>query len=78
VCAGGLLLLVSGAFGAAAGQERSRLIETPDAPPAERGEPCDVVITGVTRNGVVTTHSRSVSTPSGGRNVYIGGGVDAT
>ncbi len=39
----------------------------------ERTKPCEVVITGMD-----STRSSMVRTPSGGRNTFIGGGVDAT
>lgn len=42
-----------------------------------QGRPCEIVITGVAR-GADTTRVRSVTTPTGGRNMYIGGVVDAT
>lgn len=41
------------------------------------GKPCELVITGVAR-GPDTTRIRAVTTPTGGRDTYIGGGVDAT
>jgi lipopolysaccharide export system protein LptA len=44
---------------------------------AQQGRPCEIVITGVAR-GADTTRVRSVTTPTGGRNMYIGGIVDAT
>ena len=46
-------------------------------PPARAQEPCDVLITGVAR-GADTTRMRTVTTGTGGRNTYVGGGVDAT
>ncbi len=42
-----------------------------------QGRPCEIVITGVAR-GADTTRVQSVTTPTGGRNMYIGGIVDAT
>lgn len=49
----------------------------PPALPAQDGRPCEIVITGVAR-GRDTTRVRSVVTGTGGRNMYIGGIVDAT
>jgi hypothetical protein len=43
----------------------------------EAGKPCELVITGVAR-GRDTTRIRAVTTETGGRNTFIGGGVDAT
>jgi len=40
-------------------------------------KPCELIITGVAR-GRDTTRIRAVTTPTGGRDTYIGGGVDAT
>jgi len=45
---------------------------------AQQGQPCDVVLTGVERRGVVTTRVRTVVDAVGSRSTYIGGGVDAT
>jgi len=42
------------------------------------GKPCTVVFTGVTRGGVVVTRATAYTTPTGGRNTFVGGGVDAT
>ena len=42
-----------------------------------QGRPCEIVITGVAR-GADTTRVRSVTTPTGGRDMFIGGVVDAT
>lgn len=44
---------------------------------AQSTQPCEIVITGVTR-GADTTRFQSVVSPSGGRNTYVGGVVDAT
>lgn len=44
---------------------------------AQQPRPCDVVITGVTRNGV-STRFTSVTDASGRRTTYVGGVVDAT
>ncbi len=44
---------------------------------AQDSRPCDVVITGVTRNGV-STRFTSVTDASGRRTTYVGGVVDAT
>lgn len=43
----------------------------------ESAKPCDIVITRVVR-GTDTTRVRSVSNPMGGRDFYVGAGVDAT
>lgn len=42
-----------------------------------RGRPCELVLTRVIR-GTDTTRIQSVATGTGGRNLYIGAGVDAT
>lgn len=44
---------------------------------AQESKPCEILITGVQR-GADTTRFRSVVTGTGGRNLYVGGGVDAT
>ena len=44
---------------------------------AQDEEPCQLVITGVIR-GADTTRFTSVTTPTGGRDTYVGGVVDAT
>jgi lipopolysaccharide export system protein LptA len=44
---------------------------------AQDSRPCDVVITGVTRNGV-STRFTSVTDANGRRTTYVGGVVDAT
>lgn len=44
---------------------------------AQESEPCQILITGVQR-GADTTRFRSVVTGTGARNLYVGGGVDAT
>jgi lipopolysaccharide export system protein LptA len=43
----------------------------------EAAKPCELIITGIAR-GRDTTRIRAVTTASGGRDTYIGGGVDAT
>ncbi|MEX2181158.1 MAG: hypothetical protein WD771_03905 [Gemmatimonadaceae bacterium] len=64
--------LLAGAAGVLAAQAAQA------APPAARADqPCEVVITGVAR-GTDTTRIRAVTTGTGGRNTYVGGGVDAT
>jgi hypothetical protein len=51
--------------------------QNPPAPGgARKARDCDVVITGVEVNGV-PTHSQSFGTPTGQKNVFIGGGFDA-
>jgi hypothetical protein len=45
---------------------------------AQEGQPCNIVLTGVQRGGVVTTRVTTVMDALGGRNTYVGGGVDAT
>ncbi|MBX3175665.1 MAG: hypothetical protein KF709_14755 [Gemmatimonadaceae bacterium] len=49
----------------------------PGALQAQDNRPCEIVITGVVR-GADTTRLYSVTTPSGGRDTYVGGIVDAT
>ena len=44
---------------------------------AQDSRPCTVVFTGVAR-GADTTRMNAYSTPTGGRNTFVGGGVDAT
>jgi hypothetical protein len=44
---------------------------------AQDGKPCVIVFTGVAR-GADTTRLTAFTTPSGGRNTFVGGGVDAT
>lgn len=44
---------------------------------AQDSRPCEIVITGVIR-GPDTTRFTSVTSPTGGRNTYVGGAVDAT
>lgn len=44
---------------------------------AQDSRPCQIVITGVIR-GADTTRFTSMTSPSGGRNTYVGGAVDAT
>lgn len=43
----------------------------------ERGRPCELILTRVVR-GVDTTRIQSVVSGTGGRNMYVGAGVDAT
>lgn len=45
---------------------------------AQDRRPCEIVITGVVRSGVTTTRMQTIVSEFGGRNTYIGGGVDAT
>jgi len=59
------LLLLAGAFAAPAEAQ------------GERGRPCELLITRVIR-GTDTTRIQSVVSGTGGRNLYIGRGVDAT
>lgn len=44
---------------------------------AQDDRPCTVVFTGVAR-GADTTRMNAYATPTGGRNTFVGGGVDAT
>ena len=54
------------------------LLCAPLALVAQDEKPCALAFTGVVRGGVVTTHMTALTTGSGGRNTFIGGGVDAT
>ena len=54
------------------------LLGVPLALVAQDEKPCALAFTGVVRGGVVTTHMTALTTGSGGRNTFIGGGVDAT
>ena len=55
------------------------LVATPAVAAAQpqRGKPCAVAFTGVTRRGLITTHSQAFTDANGRRITYIGGGVDA-
>ena len=54
------------------------LVGVPLALEAQDEKPCTLVFTGVVRGGAVTTHMTAFTTGTGGRNTFIGGGVDAT
>lgn len=54
------------------------LMGVPSALVAQDEKPCSLAFTGVVRGGVVTTHMTALTTAAGGRNTFIGGGVDAT
>lgn len=61
------LLLLAAAVGPFAGRAAAQ----------EAAEPCEIVFTRVIR-GTDTTRVRSVANPMGGRDTYVGAGVDAT
>lgn len=54
-------------------------VQRPGAAPARGGDrPCELIFTGVERNGQITTEQIAYKQPSGDYNTFIGGGVDAT